>query len=158
MVKKYENLVVTQSFSKSRSLAGMRLGFAFANEHLIEGLNRVKNSFNSYPIDRLAQVAGIEAIKDDIYFKKTVKKIIETRVFLEQELILLDFEVLPSGANFIFAKHKSKNAFIIFKKLRELGVIVRYFEKPERISQFLRITIGSKEEMQKFILILKEIV
>ena len=158
LVKKYENLVVTQSFSKSRSLAGMRLGFAFANEHLIEGLNRVKNSFNSYPIDRLAQVAGIEAIKDDIYFKKTVKKIIETRVFLEQELILLDFEVLPSGANFIFAKHKSKNAFIIFKKLRELGVIVRYFEKPERISQFLRITIGSKEEMQKFILILKEIV
>ena len=121
LVNQYKNLVITQSFSKSRSLAGIRLGCAFANEDLIEALNRVKNSFNSYPIDRLAQVAGIEAIKDENHFNLTRVKIIEARTFLEKELFLMDFEVLPSGANFIFTKHKLKDAIIIFKKLKILS-------------------------------------
>ena len=158
LVNQYKNLVITQSFSKSRSLAGIRLGCAFANEDLIEALNRVKNSFNSYPVDRLAQVAGIEAIKDENHFNLTRVKIIEARTFLEKELFLMDFEVLPSGANFIFTKHKLKDAIIIFKKLRESGVVVRHFDQPERISQYLRITIGTIEDMQKLISILKVII
>ncbi|MDC0127548.1 histidinol-phosphate transaminase [Methylophilaceae bacterium] len=157
LVSHYKNLVITQSFSKSRSLAGIRLGCAFANEDLIEALNCIKNSFNSYPVDRLAQVAGIEAIKDENYFSLTRVKIIEARIFLEKELLLMDFEVLPSGANFVFTKHKSKDAMIIFKKLRELGVLVRHFSEPERISQYLRITIGTMEDMQKLISILKKV-
>jgi histidinol-phosphate aminotransferase len=158
LVNQYKNLVITQSFSKSRSLAGMRLGCAFGNEDLIEGLNRIKNSFNSYPIDRLAQVAGIEAIKDENYFNETRDKIIQARIFLEKELLLMGFETLPSGANFIFTKHKSKDAVMIFKKLRESGVIVRHFNEPERISHYLRITIGTQDEMRNFISILKAII
>ena len=155
LINQYKNLVITQSFSKSRSLAGMRLGCAFADEDLIEALNRVKNSFNSYPIDRLAQIAGIKAIQDEDYFNLTRIKIIEARKFLEKELFLINFEVLPSGANFIFTRHKSKDAITIFKILRESGVMVRHFSEPERISQFLRITIGTMEDMQKLISILK---
>ena len=158
LVNQYKNLVITQSFSKSRSLAGMRLGCAFGNEDLIEALNRIKNSFNSYPIDRLAQVAGIEAIKDENYFNEARYKIIQARTFLEKELLLMGFETLPSGANFIFTKHRSKDAVMIFKKLRESGVIVRHFNEPERISQYLRITIGTQDEMRKFISILKAII
>ena len=158
LVNQYKNLVITQSFSKSRSLAGMRLGCAFGNEDLIEALNRIKNSFNSYPIDRLAQVAGIEAIKDENYFNEARYKIIQARTFLEKELLLMGFETLPSGANFIFTKHRSKDAVMIFKKLRESGVIVRHFNEPERISQYLRITIGTQEEMRAFISILKVII
>ena len=155
LINQYKNLLITQSFSKSRSLAGMRLGCAFADEDLIEALNRVKNSFNSYPIDRLAQIAGIKAIQDEDYFNLTRIKIIEARKFLEKELFLINFEVLPSGANFIFTRHKSKDAITIFKILRESGVMVRHFSEPERISQFLRITIGTMEDMQKLISILK---
>ena len=158
LVGQYKNLVITQSFSKSRSLAGMRLGCAFGDEDLIEALNRIKNSFNSYPIDRLAQVAGIEAIKDENYFNETRDKIIQARIFLEKELLLMGFETLPSGANFIFTKHKSKDAVMIFKKLRESGVIVRNFNEPERISQYLRITIGTQDEMREFVSILKAII
>ena len=158
LVNQYKNLVITQSFSKSRSLAGMRLGCAFGNEDLIEALNRIKNSFNSYPIDRLAQVAGIEAIKDENYFNETRDKIIQARIFLENELLLMGFETLPSGANFIFTKHRSKDAVMIFKKLRESGVIVRHFNEPERISHYLRITIGTQDEMRNFISILKAII
>ena len=158
LVGQYKNLVITQSFSKSRSLAGMRLGCAFGNEDLIEALNRIKNSFNSYPIDRLAQVAGIEAIKDENYFNETRDKIIQARIFLEKELLLMGFETLPSRANFIFTKHKSKDAVMIFKKLRESGVIVRNFNEPERISQYLRITIGTQDEMREFVSILKAII
>lgn len=157
LINKYKNLVITQSFSKSRSLAGIRLGCAFGNKDLIEALNRVKNSFNSYPVDRLAQEAGIRAIQDDKHFNLTRFKIIEARKFLERELSLIDFKVLPSGANFIFTRHKSKDAITIFKKLRESGVLVRHFSEPERISQFLRITIGTMEEMQKLVLILKAV-
>jgi histidinol-phosphate aminotransferase len=158
LVDQYKNLVITQSFSKSRSLAGMRLGCAFGDEDLIEALTRIKNSFNSYPIDRLAQVAGIEAIKDENYFNETGDKIIQARIFLEKELLLMGFETLPSGANFIFTKHKAKDGVMIFKKLRESGVIVRHFNEPERISPYLRITIGTQDEMREFVSILKTII
>ena len=157
LVKQYQNLVITQSFSKSRSLAGIRLGFAVANEELIEALNRIKNSFNSYPIDRLAQEAGIRSIKDENHFNITRMKIIQARKFLEDELLLINFEVLPSGANFIFIKHKSKDAIDIFKNLRKSGVLVRHFDQPERISQYLRVTIGTMSQMQTLISILKAI-
>ena len=158
LVNKYKNLVITQSFSKSRSLAGVRLGCAFANEDLIQALTCIKNSFNSYPVDRLAQIAGIEAIKDENHFNETTKKIIQARIFLVKQLLLMGFDTLPSGANFIFTRHKSHDAFVIFKKLRKLGVIVRHFDKPEKISQYLRITIGTIEEMKKFIVILRGII
>ena len=158
LVNQYKNLLITQSFSKSRSLAGMRLGCAFGDKDLIEALNRIKNSFNSYPVDRLAQAAGIEAIKDENYFNETGDKIIQARIFLEKELLLMGFETLPSGANFVFTKHKSKDAVMIFKKLRESGVIVRHFNEPERISQYLRVTIGTQDEMKEFISILKTII
>ena len=158
LVNKYKNLVITQSFSKSRSLAGVRLGCAFANEDLIQALTCIKNSFNSYPVDRLAQIAGIEAIKDENHFNETTKKIIQARIFLVKQLLLMGFDTLPSGANFIFTRHKSHDAFVIFKKLSKLGVIVRHFDKPEKISQYLRITIGTIEEMKKFIVILRGII
>ena len=158
LVNKYKNLVITQSFSKSRSLAGIRLGCAFANEDLIQALTCIKNSFNSYPVDRLAQIAGIEAIKDENHFNETTKKIIQARIFLVKQLLLMGFDTLPSGANFIFTRHKSHDAFVIFKKLRKSGVIVRHFDKPEKISQYLRITIGTIEEMKKFIVILRGII
>ena len=158
LVNKYKNLVITQSFSKSRSLAGIRLGCAFANEDLIQALTCIKNSFNSYPVDRLAQIAGIEAIKDENHFNETTKKIIQARIFLVKQLLLMGFDTLPSGANFIFTRHKSHDAFVIFKKLRKSGVIVRHFDKPEKISQYLRITIGTIEEMKKFIVILRGVI
>lgn len=157
LIRKFDNLIVTQSFSKSRSLAGLRIGAAFAQPELIEGIVRVKNSFNSYPVDRLAQCAAIAAIEDENYFKKTTKDIIDARSFLEKKLKDLDFEVLPSGANFIFAKHNLTNASQIYNQLRENGILVRYFNEPTRISNFLRITIGSMKQMKELVKVLKGI-
>jgi len=148
LVEKYENLVVTHSLSKSRSLAGMRIGCAFASKNIIEGLNRVKNSFNSYPLDRLAQIAGVEAFKDNDYFELTTNNTIKAREFLVSELNALGFDSLPSGANFIFTKHKTKNASSICKDLRDQGIIVRHFSAPSKISNYLRITIGTKDQME----------
>ena len=106
LIKKYENLIVTQSFSKGRSLAGMRIGCTFGNPNLIEALNRIKNSFNSYPIDRLAQISAKTSIADEVYFEENCNKVIEARVYLKVHLETMGFEVLPSGANFIFTQHK----------------------------------------------------
>ena len=108
LINKYENLIVTQSFSKGRSLAGMRIGCAFGNPSLIEALNRIKNSFNSYPIDRLAQISAISSITEKIYFEDNCNKVIAARAYLEGQLKIIGFEVLPSGANFIFTQHKQK--------------------------------------------------
>ena len=155
LVNRYKNLVVTQSMSKSRSLAGMRLGFAFADQGLIEALSRIKNSFNSYPVDRLAQAAGIAAINDEDYFTETRENIIEARTFLEKNLLEMNFKTLPSGANFVFTKHHTMNASEIFKKLRDSGILVRHFNNPDRISQYLRITIGTMKQMKQLISILK---
>lgn len=155
-IKTYPNLLVIQTFSKSRSLAGLRVGFAIGNSQLIEGLNRVKNSFNSYTIDRLALISAAEAIKDKNYFYGTTKKIIRTREDTVKKLENLNFEILDSKANFIFVKHKEFSGKYLYEKLKENGVLVRHFNK-ERIEDYLRITIGTGEEMSLLIENLKKI-
>ncbi len=150
LIKKYPNLLVTQTLSKSRSLAGMRVGFAMGHEDLIIALERVKNSINSYTIDRLASAAAVEAIKDDAHFQKNRCEIIKTRDFVSQRLKEIGFTVLDSKANFIFISHNSINARILFEELKNKGVLVRYFNK-KRIDNYLRVTIGSEEEMNVFL-------
>lgn len=157
LIKDYSNLLVIQTLSKSRSLAGIRLGFALGQEELIDGLNRIKNSFNSYTIDRVAAIAAVEAIKDEEYFKECVSKIINTREKVIEKLMVLGFNVVPSKANFIFVSHSTCSAKELFTKLREKGVLVRFFNK-DRINNYLRISIGSDEEMDFFIEKVKEIV
>lgn len=163
LIHQYDNLVVTQTFSKSRSLAGLRVGMAFANASLIEALNRYKNSFNSYPIDRLAQAGAIASLQDNAYFIDVCQKVIALREDLTKELIALGFEVLPSQTNFVFAralpqhdKWQNYQAAEIAEKLREQGIIVRYFNK-ERICDFLRITIGTAEQNKRLIEALKNL-
>ena len=158
LINKYDNLIVTQSLSKSRSLAGMRIGCAFASKSIVEGLNRIKNSFNSYPVDRLAQIAGAEAFIDKDYFRQTTNKVIEARQFLVEEMSNLGFQILPSGANFIFTKHNNKSAEIIFKELRNNDILIRFFESPEEINNYLRITVGSMEQMNQLVHAIKKII
>jgi histidinol-phosphate aminotransferase len=147
LVGRYPNLLVTQTLSKSRSLAGLRVGLAVGHPDLIEALERVKNSFNSYPLDRLAIVGAAAAFEDREHFDFTRKAVIASREALTLELRAKGFEVLPSAANFIFARHPQHDAAGIAAKLREQGVIVRHF-KQERIAQFLRISIGTPEQNQ----------
>ena len=151
LIDQYPNLLVVQTLSKSRSLAGIRVGFAVGSAELIEGLERVKNSFNSYPIGRVEQVGATLAVQDREYFESCCEKIIATREASTEALEGLGFNVLPSKANFIFAKPpEGKSAEATYLALREKGVLVRYFNKP-RISEYLRITIGTDEEMQQLI-------
>ena len=147
LVKQYPNLLVIQTLSKSRSLAGLRLGFAIGDKHLIEGLGRVKNSFNSYPIDRLAQQAAVASFQDEVYFMSVCERLISSRDELVTQLERLQFECLPSSANFILVRHARASAAELFAGLREKNIIVRYFDKP-RITEFLRITIGSDSDNQ----------
>ena len=156
LVDKYPNLLVVQTLSKSRSLAGMRVGFAVGNKELIDALDRVKNSFNSYPLDRIAEAATIVAFEDDTYFKQCRDKIIATREWTISELEKLGFNILPSQANFVFAEPVGKNAADVAQYLRDQKILVRYFNKP-RINQFLRITIGTDEQMQTLIAALKKL-
>ena len=149
-IQKYPNLLVIQTFSKSRSLAGLRVGFAMGNSELIDGLNRVKNSFNSYTIDRLALVGAIEAVKDNDYFNETRNKIIKTRKDTVDSLEKLGFNVLDSKANFIFIKHNKFKGQYLYEELKNNGVLVRHFSK-ERIDDYLRVTIGTDEEMSVLI-------
>ena len=148
LVEKYENLLVVQTFSKSRSMAGMRIGFAVGNPELIKYLNDVKYSFNSYTMNRTSICCGVEAVKDDAYFKETTAKIIETREWAKEELTKLGFSFPDSMANFIFATHSSVPAKEIFAALRETDIYVRYFNSP-RIDNYLRITIGTRGEMER---------
>ncbi|GKT11692.1 MAG: histidinol-phosphate aminotransferase [Thiomicrorhabdus sp.] len=148
LVKQYNNLLVIQTLSKSRSLAGIRVGLALGHPDLIDALERVKNSFNSYPLDRLAIYAAKAAFEDDAYFKESCQKIINTRDQLTQTLAQLGFNVIPSAANFIFTSHTTMPAEQIAAALREKSIIVRYFNKP-RINQYLRITIGTDLENQQ---------
>ena len=150
LIEKYDNLLVVQTFSKSRSMAGMRIGFACGNEKLIRFLNDVKYSFNSYTMDRTAIAAGVAAVEDKAYFDETCNKIIETREWTKKELKALGFSFQDSMSNFIFATHKTCPAKELFEALRGQHIYVRYFQK-DRIDNFLRITVGTKEEMQKFI-------
>lgn len=145
LVDRYPNLLVTQSFSKSRSLAGLRLGFAIGHTDLIDALVRIKDSFNSYPIDRLASAGGIAAMQDEAYFEQTRQQVIRSREEVIAGLQAFGFDVLPSAANFVFARHPQRDAAGLMQALRDEAVIVRHFNKP-RIDQFLRITIGTPEE------------
>ena len=157
LVSRYENLVVCQTTSKSRSLAGLRVGFAIAQAHLIAALEAVKNSFNSYPIDRFAIAAAVASFEDQDYFQEQCEKVIASREKLVANLTELGFKVLPSKANFIFATHSLHDAAQLAEKLREQGIIVRYFNKP-RINQFLRITIGTDEQNQRLVDTLKKLI
>ena len=155
LINRYENLVVCQTTSKSRSLAGLRVGFAIAQSHLIAALEAVKNSFNSYPIDRFAIAAAVASFEDQAYFEEQCQKVITSREKLVRDLTELGFDVLPSKANFIFATHSQHDAGQLAQKLREQGIIVRYFNKP-RINQFLRITVGTDEQNARLVQTLKQ--
>ena len=156
LIEKYENLLVVQTSSKSRSLAGMRIGYAFGSETLISTLEAVKNSYNSYTMDSLALAVGEASIRDEAYFRETCRKVAATRDRAADELRALGFEVTPSLANFLFATHPKKAAPEIFSALREKGIFIRYFKLP-RIDNYLRITVGTDEQMDKLIAALKEI-
>jgi len=156
LTEKYSNLLVCGTFSKSRSLAGARLGFAIAEKQLISDLEKIKYSTNPYNINRLTQIAGLWAIKENDYYVSNCKKIIENREFTAIELEGLGFEILPSKANFIFAKSNKISGEDLYLRLKEKGVLVRHF-KNERIKEYNRITIGSREEMEAFIAAVKEI-
>lgn len=157
LVQQYENLLVTQTLSKSRSLAGLRVGLAIGNPELIAGMERVKNSFHPYALDKLAAAGATAAFDDKEYFNKICNKVIATRGSTTQALNQLGFEVLPSSANFVFAKHPNHDANKLFQELRERNIIVRYFSS-ERISQYLRISIGTDQEMEMFINAITEII
>lgn len=156
LIAQYPNLLVVQTLSKSRSLAGLRVGYAMGHADLIDALDRVKNSFNSYPLDRIAEAAAVVAIEDVEYFEQCRAQIIATRDWVGAELQQLGFEVLPSRANFVFAKPSGASAADLFASLREKNILVRYFSKP-RIDQFLRITIGTEDEMKALIKALREL-
>ena len=156
LVSRYPNLLVVQTFSKSRSLAGLRVGFAIGHPDLIDALQRVKNSFNSYPLDRLAIAGATAALEDREWFERTRQAVIRTRTALTQNLESLGFEVLPSAANFIFARHPKHDAEKSALALRRRGIIVRHF-KAQRIEQFLRITVGTDAQCTALVKALKEI-
>lgn len=155
LISKYDNLLVVQTFSKSRSMAGMRIGFACGNPVLIKYLNDVKYSFNSYTMNRTSLAAGVAAIGDRDYFEDTCQKIMDTREWTQKELKALGFTFQDSKANFIFAAHKTCPAKQIFEALRARHIYVRYFAKP-RIDNYLRISIGTREEMEQLIRFLKD--
>lgn len=156
LIDKYDNLLVVQTFSKSRSLAGSRIGYALGNEEIIADLNTIKFSFNPYNLDRLAILAGAAAMKDKAYFENTRRQIIATREMFVEEMKEMGFDVLPSKANFVFASSDKISGKEYFSALREQNIIVRYFEK-EKISNYVRITIGTPEEMQLLIEATKKI-
>jgi len=151
-----ENLLVVHTLSKSRALAGLRVGFALGHPTLIEGLERVKNSFNSYPLGRLAQAGAIVAIEDQAHLEATSAKVIQTRTKLVEQLHALGFDTLPSNANFIFTRHPKHSGAKMYQALRDRGIIVRHF-KSARIEEFLRITIGTDEQSGELVAALKEI-
>lgn len=155
LIEKYDNLLVVQTFSKSRSMAGMRIGFAMGNEKLIRYINNVKYSFNSYTMNQIALLAGVEAIRDREYFEETRKKIIATREWTKRELEKLGFSFGNSMSNFIFATHDKISAREIFETLRNKNIYVRHFKK-ERIENYLRISIGTQAEMETLVAFLKE--
>ncbi len=157
LINTYPNLLVTHTLSKARSLAGLRVGYALGHADLIEALMRVKDSFNSYPIDRFASAGAVAAMQDTAYLHETCEQVIATRKALVTSLETLGFSVLPSGANFIFAKHAKQSGEELTAQLREKSIIVRHFKNPARISDYLRITIGTDEQSAKLIAALKEI-
>jgi len=156
LLRDYENLLVVQTTSKSRSLAGMRIGYAFGSEILINTLEAVKNSYNSYTMDTIALEVGAASLADETYFQQTRQKIIDTRNRTAEELTALGFTVCPSQANFLFITHHKKSAKDILDALKQEGIYVRYFNLP-RINNYLRVTIGTPEQMDTLIIVLKKI-
>jgi histidinol-phosphate aminotransferase len=157
LVQRYDNLLIVQTLSKSRALAGLRVGFAIGQRPLIDGLERVKDSFNSYPLGCLALAGAVAAIKDDAWFQKTRGRIIASREALTRALTELGFEVLPSHANFLFARHGSHGGLHLHARLREAGILVRHFRNP-RIEDFLRITVGTEEQCSRLIAVLRGLI
>ena len=157
LVARHDNLLVIQTLSKSRALAGLRVGFAIGQRPLIEALERVKDSFNSYPLDCLAISGAVAAIKDDAWFENTRDRIMASRGRLVGALSELGFKVLPSQANFVFARHPGHLGAELAAGLRERGVLVRHFQKP-RIEDFLRITVGTDEQCERLIAQMRELV
>ncbi|HPU79019.1 histidinol-phosphate transaminase [Accumulibacter sp.] len=156
LVDRHPNLLVVHTLSKSRSLAGLRVGYAVGQDHLTEALERVKNSFNSYPLDRLALAGAVAAIDDQAYFELTRQAVIDSREALRLALLELGFTVLPSAANFIFASHPQRDAGELAAALRQCGIIVRHFRLP-RIDQYLRITIGTDAQCELLVEALRNI-
>lgn len=157
LVDKYDNLLVVRTFSKSRSMAGLRIGYAIGQKDLIACMQAVKYSYNSYTMNRPSILYGCASVEDDAYFRKTVGKIISTREWVTKEMKELGFRVIPSAANFIFAAHSTIPAEEIFRKAREKGIFFRYFKQP-RIDNYLRITIGTDEEMHAVLDFFRELV
>ena len=155
LLDRYENLLVVQTFSKSRSMAGMRIGFAMGHPDLIKALNDVKYSYNSYTMNMPSQILGVEAVKDDAYFKETLAKIIDTREWSKLKFRELGFSFPDSKSNFIFATHERVPAEKIFEALKAEQIYVRYFKQP-RLDNYLRITIGTREEMEALFAFLGE--
>lgn len=156
LVQRYPNLLVVHTLSKSRSLAGLRVGYAVGHADLIEGMDRVKNSFNSYPLDRLALAGACAAMADRAYFDQTRQAVMASREHLSRDMAALGFEVLPSKTNFIFARHPDRDAAELAAELRSRHIIVRHFKTP-RIDQYLRITVGTDEQCGKLVTALREI-
>lgn len=156
LLDKYENLLVVRTFSKSRSMAGLRIGYAIGNEKLIKYLSDVKYSYNSYTMNMPSIILGAESIADDAYFKETVAKVIDTREWFEQEIKKIGFDCPKSSSNFVFMTHETIPAKEVFEKAREEKFIVRYFNQP-RIDNYLRVTIGTREEMEAFLAFLKKL-
>ena len=157
LIDQYDNLLVVQTMSKSRALAGLRIGYALGSAHLVEGLERIKNSFNSYPLGHVQLAAAVASFNDRDYFEATRKQVISSRELLVDQLETLGFEVLPSAANFVFARHGAYLGADLTRSLREQNVIIRHFNKP-RIDEFLRITVGTPEQNQQLIAALTELV
>ena len=155
LIDKYENLIIVQTFSKARSMAGMRIGYAISNPTLIKYLNDAKYSFNSYTMNQTSLVCGVEAVKDKAYFEECVNKIIETREWAKEELKNLGFHCLDSKSNFIFAMHPDYDAKELFEALKENDIYVRFWGS-ERIEQYMRITVGTREEMEAMFAFLKK--
>lgn len=150
LINEYDNLLVTHTFSKSRSMAGMRIGEAYGDAELIKYMLAVKDSYNSYPVNRLSIETGVASVQDEQYFQSTLKKVIATREKVSRQLAELGFEVLESQTNFLFVTHPGFKAKDIFEALREKGIYIRYFNKP-RIDDHLRITIGTDDEMMQMV-------
>lgn len=157
LTKEYDNVLIVQTYSKSRALAGMRIGYAMGNPELIKAMNDVRYSYNSYPMTRLSVALGVAALEDETYFQDTVAKVVETREWTKEQLKRLGFSFRDSRTNFIFAAHESVPAVQIFDALREKHIFVRHFSQ-KRIDNYLRISIGTREEMERFIEETKKIV
>jgi histidinol-phosphate aminotransferase len=156
LLDKNPNLLVTRTFSKSRALAGLRVGYALGSTSLIDALSRVKNSFNSYPLGRIAQAGALASVEDDAYFQTCLKTIVAEREIMVLRLRELNFDILPSSANFIFARHRTAKGGELAKALRERAVLIRHFAAP-RIEDFLRITVGTAEQTDRLVAALRDI-